>query len=710
VNTTVVPVRAKPANDREPANRRSPRPRRLTLLVALVLASCVLTPVGAAPRPAEAEGHEAALGRLDARLAAAPEDLAARAERAERREALGRSMGAFLDRLEILRQRPEDADVARLAAYHLMAVGAPMAAAALLERHPAAVSGEAGAALAWQLRGDLAARRIRWGWAEPVFDPSERRHEAEAAISALATMREERPEDPRAAGDLLLALRLADRMAEAIALWEGEIRHQKDPPYWLRNSAADAYLAAGNAGEAEALYRTIADERPSSPEPWLGLYWATLEQRRYGDARTALGHLAAIPGQELTARIQEGWLLLFEERMSAALAHFEELASRRPGHPRVREGLATAQLWQGKPREGLRQLEELLARTTAEAPFVDHPAARIARAGAVASLGELAEAREAAADLVTLYPEHLHARRLERDVETMLAPELRLDGRYDTSDRGLGETWTQLEASFPLGSRARLAAGGHLSRSEDERYRQGDVEVAYLGLAARPRRWLVANGEVAWDVHGGELKRDPAARARLGLLPDDHWRLELGYALDDWRDLPLRARADGMTADTVDLAVGYGSSRWQSRLGGGRSQLSDGNERTWALAAAELLARQGPVYRARFGAEAYGSDNRSSDVAYFSPARDRSAALTHRSEWVTVNAPGRRHSFSVLVHGGVYDQEGFAAGAVGGVWLQSDWDLGGRTVLVLGAGARSQLYDGSRELDPRLWLTLRRRF
>ncbi len=74
------------------------------------------------------------------------------------------------------------------------------------------------------------------------------------------------------------------------------------------------------------------------------------------------------------------------------------------------------------------------------------------------------------------------------------------------------------------------------------------------------------------------------------------------------------------------------------------------------------------------------------------------------------NAPGHRHSFALLATAGVYDQQGFAAGPVGGLWLESDWDLSGSTALVVGAGARSQLYDGSRELDPRFYLTVRRRF
>lgn len=685
------------------------RTRSFRLCLAALAAAAWIVAM-APPAAAGEESSEQALARLDAHLATHPGDFAALAERARVRDAAGRPMDAFRDRLEILRRRPEDVDVARLAAADLADAGAPQAAASFLQRYPAALSGEAGAALSRRLEGDLAARHIRWGWAEPVFEPAQRRHEADAAIAALETMHRRDPGDARAAGDLLLAYRLADRMEDAVALWETVVRRH-DAPYWLRNTAADAYLALHRPAEAEALYRSFAGERAGSPEPWLGLYWATIEQRRYADAEAALEQLAKIPGQELTAEIQRGWLLLFQERTVAGQACFEKLFDQHPGDSRVRQGLATSYLWQGWPRRGLESVQELLARTTLDVPRVDNPAARIARAGAFSALGDLAAARRQADDLVALYPENIHARRLRRDVDTQLSPEARLEGRYDTSDRGLGESWSQLEMSVPLGTRARLAAGGYGSRSEDERYARGDVREAYLGLAARPDHWLSLSAEVAWDVSGEDFGRGPAGSARVALLPDDRWRVDLGAALDTWRDLPLRARAAGIVADTFDAGVSYtAGTRWDARLGGGRSALSDDNERTWGLAAAHFLARQGPVYKATFGAEVYASENSRSDVAYFSPARDRSVSLTHRSEWVTANAPGHRHSFSLLSHAGVYTQKGFDAGLVGGAWLESDWDLSGQTVLVLGAGARSQLYDGSRELDPRFYLTMRRRF
>jgi biofilm PGA synthesis protein PgaA len=684
-----------------------------TFLWGLIMLAAVWAAAGQPPMSAGEESSDQALARLDARLESQPDDLEALAERARLRDARGLPMGAYLDRQEILRRRPGDAGVALLAADDLAAAGAPQAAAAFLERYPAALSGEGGAALARRVAGDLAARRIRWGWAEPVFDPAQRRHEAEAAIAMLEAMHERDPEDQRATGDLLLAYRMADRMADVIALWEKAARRD-DSPYWLRNAAADAYLALHRPAEAEALYRSFAGERAGSPEPWLGLYWATIEQRRYGDAAAALDQIAKIAGQELTAEVQRGWLLLFQDRTAAGQAHFEALFDRYPGDPRVREGLATAYLWQGWPRRGLQATEELLARTAREMPRVDNPSARISRAGALSTLGDLAVARREADELAALYPENVHAQRLRRDVRTQLSPEVRLEGRYDTSDRGFGETWSQLEVSAPLGTRARLAAGGYGSRPDDDRYSRGDVRDAYLGLSLRPGRWLSLSAEVAWDVSGED--RDPAVLARAALLPDDRWRLDLGCSRNAWRDLPLRGRAAGIVADTCDAGLSYAEgTRWDARLGGGRSELTDGNERTWGLAAAHLLVRQGPVYRATFGAEVYASENSRSDVVYFSPSHDSSASLTHRSEWVTANAPGNRHSFSrhsfsLLAHAGIYDQEGFDAGPVGGLWLQSDWDLSGRTTLVAGAGARSQLYDGSRELAPRFYLTLRRRF
>lgn len=688
---------------------RSVHPFRAIRLCILCIALLAATGVPAA-FAASASKADPALAELNARLKAHPGDIGALAERARVFDTAGQPMNAFLDRKKILTQRPGDTDLARVAAYDLAAAGAPQAAAVFLAQYPGALSGEPGAALTRQLAGDIAARRVRWGWDEPVFDPAERRHEATAAIEALEAMHRQDPGDARATGDLILAYRLADRMKDVIALWEHAV-HRQDAPYWLRNAAADAYLAVHRPAEAETLYRSFAVERAGEPQPWLGIYWSAIEQRHYGAAEAALARLAKIPGQEQTAEIQRGWLLLFQDRTAEGQACFEALFRKLPGDRRVREGLATAYLWQGSPRQGLQSVDEVLARTTLDVPRVDNPAARISRAGALATLGDLAAARHEADDLVALYPENIHAQRLRRDIHTQLAPEVRLEGRYDTSDRGLGEEWNQLEVSAPLGTRTRLSAGAYDSHSDDQRYSRGDVRDAYLGMSLRPDRWLSLNAEVAWDIAPQDFRRSPAAALRAALLPDDRWRVDLGYARDAWRDLPLRARALGIDADTYDAGLSYtAGTRWDARVGGGRSDLSDGNQRTWGLAGAHLLVRQGPVYRANFGVEVYTSQDSRSDVAYFSPSRDRSASLTHRSEWVTANAPGHRHSFSLLATVGVYDEQGFAAGPVGGLWLESDWDLSGRTTLVVGAGARSQLYDGTRELDPRFYLTLRRRF
>jgi hypothetical protein len=260
----------------------------------------------------------------------------------------------------------------------------------------------------------------------------------------------------------------------------------------------------------------------------------------------------------------------------------------------------------------------------------------------------------------------------------------------------------------------RLGGGAYVSRAEDEREERGDVEQAYLALTARPNEWLHLSGEVAHDLGGGsdpsELDRGASARLRAAVLPTDRWRFDLGLVVDGWRDLPLRARSAGLVADGWDAGATYRAARWQARAGVGGSDLSDGNERTWGFAAGERQAVAGPFYRAAFGAEVWASENSRVDVPYFSPASDLSAVLVHRSEWVLAATPVRRHVVGLLAQAGVYEQEGFDSGPIGGLWLHSDHDLAGRTLLRVEAGVRSQLYDGERETLPRVSVLLRRRF
>jgi biofilm PGA synthesis protein PgaA len=597
------------------------------------------------------------------------------------------------------------------------------------ERPPASPAASAAPADR-QGRGDHAADLIRRGW--EVEDPAERQRLAAAAVDLLEEMRREDPEDPRALGDLLLAYRLAERMEDVVALWEGPVAREDGPiggeaaPYWLVNAAADAYLALGRLEPAERLYRRLAEERPDTPQPWLGLYWTAIEDRRFADARSAVERLAEVPGEEWTARLRAAWLLLYEDRTAAGHERFEELVGERPDDLAARQGLASARLWLGRSRGALAEVGEIASRAGAgvEVPAElspaelspaelstaePSPAVRIVRAGALADLGELAAARDEARALVALVPENLHARRLARDVDTMLSPEARLEARYDTSDRGFGELWTHLAVDVPLGTRLRLGGGAHLSRVEDEREERGEVEQAYLALSARPNAWLHLSGEVAHEL-GGDFDRGTSARLRAALLPTDRWRFDLGAVVDGWRDLPLRARSAGLVADGWDVGATYRAARWQARAGAGGSDISDGNERTWGFAAGERQVIAGPFYRAAFGAEVWSSENSRVDVPYFSPASDLSAVLVHRSEWVLAATPERRHVVGLLAQAGVYEQEGFASGPIGGLWLRSDHDLAGRTVLRLEAGLRSQLYDGERETLPRVSVLLRRRF
>src|SRR5947199_6423878 len=73
-----------------------------TARLALAVLAIVAWAAAGQPTGAAAESPDPAMAALDARLAARPDDLEARAERARLRAAQGRHMGAYLDRLEIL--------------------------------------------------------------------------------------------------------------------------------------------------------------------------------------------------------------------------------------------------------------------------------------------------------------------------------------------------------------------------------------------------------------------------------------------------------------------------------------------------------------------------------------------------------------------------------------------------------------------------------
>lgn len=128
-----------------------------------------------------------------------------------------------------------------------------------------------------------------------------------------------------------------------------------------------------------------------------------------------------------------------------------------------------------------------------------------------------------------------------------------------------------------------------------------------------------------------------------------------------------------------------------------------------ALTGVDLLVKPGPVYRQHLGVEVYGSRNSLVGAVYYNPRRDWSTSLLSRSEWVLVARPDHRFSLNLLATAGLYGEEGFDTGWIGGLWLEAVADLDARTALVVGAGARSQLYDGNRERDPRYYVTIRRR-
>lgn len=133
------------------------------------------------------------------------------------------------------------------------------------------------------------------------------------AAPALALCREARahfPEDAELAfHEALLLTELA--RPQALAAWTCWLASPPDPRMQLedpevrakaRHNLAALLYRQGQGEAAEAQFRTIVAEMPTSPLGWAGLARLYLLQGRPRDAEAALQHLSQLPGGEAMAR------------------------------------------------------------------------------------------------------------------------------------------------------------------------------------------------------------------------------------------------------------------------------------------------------------------------------------------------------------------------------------------------------------------------
>ncbi|MFW5927275.1 MAG: tetratricopeptide repeat protein, partial [Wenzhouxiangella sp.] len=295
-----------------------------------------------------------------------------------------------------------------------------------------------------QERGDRAAERIRAAYR--ADDIGERNRLAE---SALATLDEliRNPESServvrRSRFDRVVALRVRERMSDALASYEALLEDGYEPPAYVVQAAADAALYERQPERAAGLYRQVLETEPDQHNARLSLFYAEMEQEDFDAALSVIDELAestrAGSRRHAEAQATAAMGRAFANRLDEALERLESLQAEYPDNHRIGQDLATVYRWRGWSE---RALETLAPYREAAPERTDH---RLLEAGLLSDLGRFEQGGEALEKLYTEHPENRHVQRDVADWQQRERWSMSLDANYAETDN-----------DSPFGSRER---------------------------------------------------------------------------------------------------------------------------------------------------------------------------------------------------------------------------------------------------------------
>lgn len=518
----------------------------------------------------------------------------------------------------------------------------------------------------------------------------------------------------RRAFDLLVALRDAGRANDAVTLFTRIEAARLTIPAYVLLAAADAHLTLRHPEDGEALYRRVNAMDPANPQARIGLFYALVEQERFGEAlaiidatlhdtqRAARGEFGArSAGSPVDVAITAAMGRAYAEQLPTAQRRLEAL----PGQdtPAVAAAEGTIYRWRGWPRQALTRYNVALAGASQQ---VDPAVGRI---GALLDLDRDVEAETALAALAASSSAHPTVRAAARDIALRRRPQLTLDV---SRGRSSGSTFGSREFSAhsalygtPLTAHLRpvLTALKQQARFPEGR---GVIERAGVGLDYRHDGWRIRT-----DATAGWRDNDRAGFAlEVGRWLDDHVWLGGGGEYNS-AAIPLRGQRAGVRGNQLQLNSQY---RWHERRRAGLTytigDYNDGNLRQTISAFAEQRVFTTPSYRLDARVDLYSSRNRDTRVAYYSPRRDFAADVTLENRWRNWRRYENSFEQRLALTGGSYHSTGHGSAGVWNVLYGHRWRLGPKLSLGYDVSHGRHVYDGAPERETRATLSLDLRF
>ncbi len=546
--------------------------------------------------------------------------------------------------------------------------------------------------------------------------------------------------DPECGGDCLLQRDIAriqpledlGLAREAAAQYEAVKDRVTPLPPAAQLAAAGAYMRLQEPDKARDIYAAVIAAKdgytPAIGQDDLykarnGLFWAYLENEQLAEALVqaeSVRESALYPTdgrapfedtdwKKLDADLTLGYAWLYTDAFDKAENHFRELADAAPASSEAQSGLAATYIMRGLPRTALEGLESARIFAPDDINLAAH------EADARLDAKDWRAARSVIDGLKDYAPYSDDIRRLERRWKTHSLYELRLEGNWDspightlpgTSSRTQTPSLEWRLYSPPLGYDWRLYGGASFARA---RYDEG-LARQFLSLAGVEYRvpWVTANLEARYDDSGSD---DVGAALYGALTPGDRWSFPFSFEAGS-RDTPLRARNEGITADSYSMGVGYYWNESRSaRISAEGMSFSDGNQRLGLDAGlTQRLWRELTHYLDGSAGIRVGGNSKEEDRPYFNPKSEAEldGSLTYGA--VLWRRYDKALSHAVTAGIGGYAQRDQGALPVLALGYSQDLDWTDRFSASYGLGFERRPYDGEQENDLNVFFNLSWKF
>ncbi len=684
------------------------------------------------------------LGKPEAALSSATTDLRLHGDRIDILLAAASAATAMKAPVEALRyiDRAIKLDPTSREARHdrivaIDAIGAPQVALQRADEQPGTIS----VSERRTIQGDVAAALVRWGIFEP---PSEELRFAatDRAITALDLLiaqwsregDDAKPAILRARFDRMVALRDRVRMADVLAEYDGlKASHVTIPRYALV-AVADAYLYFRHPKKARDLYLEGLEVDTHNPETRLALYYAYLDLEDFAaayrqvDAESAdqpiwhylkgLSEPVENPDRA-TADLTAAYARLYGDELVEAHRRITAMADVAPNNTHYLSALADIYGARGWPRRAAEEYEISRALKSRDV------ATEVGQARNNLDLRSYRLAEAEATDLTRRFPENQEVQRLDRllQVHNMAEFGLTVEPSWSSPTNVQGGSGIAIDAqlySAPIDYNWRVFVSEHVA---EEKLPLGEGKIALRRSAAGVEyrgNDLVVSLEATINAFGPNVDttlRSGLGAGRAGAQVQADWSLNDNWSIGGKAeifalDIPLRALANGITANAASTSVAYRQSESRAfTLTGEVMDFSDGNVRTSldGQYTQRLLTRPHLTIDGIFGLAA--SQNSLGETRpYFNPSQDALGTVGLSIEQIIYRRYQFIYDHHLVITPGVYWQEGFGSGAAASVRYEHRLRINDVFDAGLGVTFSRQQYDGQYENTVAVLLHLKERF